>query len=167
MKQIFDNYKFGKFDLKSCIIRSRGEGQDSSWQAWKPHKFWPVKTRSGRRCWSSGHLCSWCVIHGRIRGTGCLNEKDPAERPDLHRLKKGRRIIWCDSPCFFSGVDGIRTHAPVKANGFQDRLVMTASIPLRINTTIDFIGGRAVCQSISGGQAEKARKKRICSYLFL
>ena len=29
-----------------------------------------------------------------------------------------------------SGEDGIRTHVPVKANGFQDRLVMTASIPL-------------------------------------
>ena len=33
---------------------------------------------------------------------------------------------------FFSGEDGIRTHAPVKTNGFQDRLVMTTSIPLRI-----------------------------------
>ena len=30
-----------------------------------------------------------------------------------------------------SGEDGIRTHVPVKANGFQDRLVMTTSIPLR------------------------------------
>ncbi len=29
-----------------------------------------------------------------------------------------------------SGEDGIRTHVPVKANGFQDRLVMTTSIPL-------------------------------------
>ena len=29
------------------------------------------------------------------------------------------------------GEDGIRTHVPVKANGFQDRLVMTTSIPLR------------------------------------
>ena len=28
------------------------------------------------------------------------------------------------------GEDGIRTHVPVKANGFQDRLVMTTSIPL-------------------------------------
>ena len=33
---------------------------------------------------------------------------------------------------FFSGEDGIRTHVPVRTNGFQDRLVMTASIPLRI-----------------------------------
>ena len=29
-----------------------------------------------------------------------------------------------------SGEDGIRTHAPVKTNGFQDRPVMTTSVPL-------------------------------------
>ena len=29
-----------------------------------------------------------------------------------------------------TGEDGIRTHAPFRTNGFQDRLVMTASIPL-------------------------------------
>lgn len=33
-----------------------------------------------------------------------------------------------------SGEDGIRTHAPVKTNGFQDRPVMTASVPLHIAT---------------------------------
>ena len=37
---------------------------------------------------------------------------------------------------YFQGFCGggceIRTHAPVKANGFQDRLVMTTSITLRI-----------------------------------
>ena len=31
-----------------------------------------------------------------------------------------------------SGEDGIRTHAPVKTNGFQDRPVMTTSVPLHI-----------------------------------
>ena len=31
-----------------------------------------------------------------------------------------------------SGEGGIRTHAPSRTNGFQDRLVMTTSIPLRI-----------------------------------
>ena len=30
------------------------------------------------------------------------------------------------------GEGGIRTHAPFRTNGFQDRLVMTASIPLRM-----------------------------------
>ena len=34
--------------------------------------------------------------------------------------------------CFGSGEDGIRTHAPVKTNGFQDRPVMTTSVPLHI-----------------------------------
>ena len=32
----------------------------------------------------------------------------------------------------FGGVGGIRTHVPVRANGFRDRPVMTASIPLRM-----------------------------------
>ena len=35
-------------------------------------------------------------------------------------------------PHIFGGGCEIRTHAPVKANGFQDRLVMTTSITLRI-----------------------------------
>ena len=30
-----------------------------------------------------------------------------------------------------NGEGGIRTHAPLRTNGFQDRLVMTTSIPLR------------------------------------
>ena len=32
----------------------------------------------------------------------------------------------------FNGEDGIRTHAPSRTNGFQDRLVMTTSIPLHV-----------------------------------
>ena len=31
-----------------------------------------------------------------------------------------------------NGESGIRTHAPLRTNGFQDRLVMTTSIPLRV-----------------------------------
>ena len=31
-----------------------------------------------------------------------------------------------------NGEGGIRTHAPFRTNGFQDRLVMTTSIPLRL-----------------------------------
>ena len=34
------------------------------------------------------------------------------------------------SPELKNGEGGIRTHVPVRTNGFQDRLVMTASIPL-------------------------------------
>ena len=37
-------------------------------------------------------------------------------------------IDWKQS----SGEDGIRTHVPFRTNGFQDRLVMTASIPLHV-----------------------------------
>ena len=33
---------------------------------------------------------------------------------------------------FIGGAAGIRTLVPVKANGFQDRLVMTTSIQLRV-----------------------------------
>ena len=33
----------------------------------------------------------------------------------------------------YSGEDGIRTHAPFRTNGFQDRLVMTTSIPLQVS----------------------------------
>ena len=32
-----------------------------------------------------------------------------------------------------NGEGGIRTHAPLRTNGFQDRLVMTTSIPLRVS----------------------------------
>ena len=34
--------------------------------------------------------------------------------------------------CSTSGESGIRTHAPLRTNGFQDRLVMTTSISLHI-----------------------------------
>ena len=35
-------------------------------------------------------------------------------------------------PVLLSGESGIRTHAPLRTNGFQDRLVMTTSIPLHV-----------------------------------
>ena len=37
-----------------------------------------------------------------------------------------------------SGESGIRTHAPLRTNGFQDRLVMTTSISLRIHFSVFF-----------------------------
>ena len=33
----------------------------------------------------------------------------------------------------FNAWDGIRTHVPFRANGFQDRLVMTTSIPKQVD----------------------------------
>ena len=35
-----------------------------------------------------------------------------------------------------NGEGGIRTHAPFRTNGFQDRLVMTTSIPLHISVVV-------------------------------
>ena len=43
-----------------------------------------------------------------------------------------------------SGEDGIRTHVPLRTNGFQDRLVMTTSIPLRV---LHFISARFILSS--------------------
>ena len=45
-------------------------------------------------------------------------------------------VINTSQRSFLSGEDGIRTHVPVRTNGFQDRLVMTASIPLRIGFSV-------------------------------
>ena len=46
------------------------------------------------------------------------------------------RVVFCLSRTFLffstSGESGIRTHAPLRTNGFQDRLVMTTSISLHI-----------------------------------
>ncbi len=44
-----------------------------------------------------------------------------------------------------SGEDGIRTHVPRRTNGFQDRLVMTASIPLRIELAVSCVLFPAFC----------------------
>ena len=45
------------------------------------------------------------------------------------------KIIQSDfrSETIANGEGGIRTHAPLRTNGFQDRLVMTTSIPLRVS----------------------------------
>ena len=48
-------------------------------------------------------------------------------------ILKKRKILTCRHrrQVIWSGEGGIRTHAPFRTNGFQDRLVMTASIPLQ------------------------------------
>ena len=52
--------------------------------------------------------------------------------------KEFLRILFA---CFLvsppSGEDGIRTHAPLRTNGFQDRLVMTTSIPLHMYVPVE------------------------------
>ena len=56
---------------------------------------------------------------------------------------------------------GIRTHAPFPANGFQDRLVMTASITLR---KIDLLGFQDPCPS-ENIVATRVRHRRTSSLL--
>ena len=49
----------------------------------------------------------------------------------IRSLKISNSIVF-----LMSGEDGIRTHVPLRTNGFQDRLVMTTSIPLRTRFSI-------------------------------
>ncbi len=64
--------------------------------------------------------------------------------------KEFLRILFLKSDILSSGEDGIRTHVPLRTNGFQDRLVMTTSIPLhtiRLNQNIrDIIIFYSLCQ---------------------
>ena len=53
------------------------------------------------------------------------------------------RVVFRLSRTFFhlfsfstSGESGIRTHAPLRTNGFQDRLVMTTSISLHMHFSV-------------------------------
>ena len=46
-------------------------------------------------------------------------------------LKYRNPYLFIGEAFSLSGEGGIRTHAPFRTNGFQDRLVMTASIPLQ------------------------------------
>ena len=54
--------------------------------------------------------------------------------PDFH----SNEIIFLKKVKKINGEGGIRTHAPLRTNGFQDRLVMTTSIPLRIQLRVCF-----------------------------
>ena len=60
---------------------------------------------------------AWVLLHGRTKMTP-------------YPLRRRSACQNCLAILTSRGEDGIRTHVPVKANGFQDRLVMTTSIPL-------------------------------------
>ncbi len=47
-------------------------------------------------------------------------------------ISRSKPLHSLPRPSLFNGEGGIRTHAPLRTNGFQDRLVMTTSIPLRV-----------------------------------
>ena len=73
-----------------------------------------------------------------------------AEKPYVKRFwgQKKSTVILSKLRWTYGGVGGIRTHVPVKANGFRDRPVMTASIPLRMKF---FRPPRSRRPEISGG----------------
>ena len=50
----------------------------------------------------------------------------------IRERRKEDHMTQKELAVLISGEDGIRTHAPFRTNGFQDRLVMTTSIPLRV-----------------------------------
>ena len=67
---------------------------------------------------------------------------DDFGNPELHELLRrslkslAERSALLHEEEVSSGEGGIRTHAPLRTNGFQDRLVMTTSIPLRVLNTL-------------------------------
>ena len=48
-----------------------------------------------------------------------------------NEVESSTLILFSPKEQCSNGEGGIRTHAPFRTNGFQDRLVMTASIPLQ------------------------------------
>ena len=54
-----------------------------------------------------------------------------------------------------SGEGGIRTHAPFRTNGFQDRLVMTTSIPLHTLTCFPPLRGDKMYSIITNRQCQQ------------
>ena len=56
------------------------------------------------------------------------------QKPFVSILPNSSELIYyLFKICPLSGEGGIRTHAPLRTNGFQDRLVMTTSIPLQVS----------------------------------
>ena len=53
-------------------------------------------------------------------------------------------LIMIESHLRSNGEDGIRTHAPLRTNGFQDRLVIATSIPLQNRFVLLFCSARLI-----------------------
>ena len=60
-----------------------------------------------------------------------INDLLTFQASPFSHLGTSPRVDIMDS-IMMNGEGGIRTHAPLRTNGFQDRLVMTTSIPLHI-----------------------------------
>ena len=71
---------------------------------------------------------AWVFLHAdTYKSKSLFNYSNPFQRvpfrPDFRHVSSYSLIR--------SGEDGIRTHVPVRTNGFQDRRVMTTSLPLQ------------------------------------
>ena len=82
-------------------------------------------------------LCSFRGLSSRLSQNKWRNGWDSFSAENPRRLQHATGMLpraafrIPDSPGSINGgTGGIRTHAPFRTNGFQDRLVMTASIPL-------------------------------------
>ena len=62
-----------------------------------------------------------------------INDLLPFQGSPFSRLgtSPSRELIVLNYIVRTNGEGGIRTHVPLRTNGFQDRLVMTSSIPLQ------------------------------------
>ena len=83
-------------------------------------------------------LCSFRGLSSRLSQNKWRNGWDSFSAENPRRLQHAAGMLpraafrIPDSPSSINGgTGGIRTHAPFRTNGFQDRLVMTASIPLQ------------------------------------
>ncbi len=76
----------------------------------------------------------WC-LKMLFLATKCCDM--PQYKKCREASKKGTSAYFRQSPK--NGEGGIRTHAPFRTNGFQDRLVMTTSIPLLVGMDYAFV----------------------------
>ena len=68
-------------------------------------------------------------------------------------------------PDLKSGEDGIRTHVPVRTNGFQDRRVMTTSLPLQNGGAAPFVLIRTWCSRANKWYIIRTTCHCQCSFL--
>ena len=90
--------------------------------------------------------------------------------PTIWRLCLRHILLWMiESHLRSNGEDGIRTHAPLRTNGFQDRLVIATSIPLQNRFVLLFCSARLIyhpADRMSTLFLWAYFMKRYCSQLF-
>ena len=70
--------------------------------------------------WTLAPLLTTCTLSRGVPSASWVLLHVPVPESSVHKQHS----------VLLSGEDGIRTHVPLRTNGFQDRLVMTTSIPL-------------------------------------